>query len=309
MRLALPRARFLELEPFAIMAILNVTPDSFYAPSRKASVEAARDAALAALKNGADLIDLGGESTRPGSEYVSLDEELARVLPAVEAIRAESDAPISVDTRKAEVARACLAAGADIVNDVSALGDPAMAEVIAESGGAALVLMHMKGEPATMQKEAAYGDCPREVTAFLRGAAAKAEAAGVSRDRIVLDPGVGFGKRLEDNLALIAQLPLLGKLGYPLLVGLSRKSFVGALTGRPVEGRLAGSLGAACAAYAGGARIFRVHDPAETRDALALFAASLAGGAAARDAARSGSPRDIAKPVHSVKGGSPWASA
>jgi len=308
MRLALPRGRSLELEPFAVMAILNVTPDSFYAPSRRASAEAARDAALAALGNGADLIDIGGESTRPGSEYVSLDEELARVLPAVEAIRAESDAPISVDTRKAEVARACLAAGADIVNDISGLGDPAMAEVVAGSGvagsGGALVLMHMKGEPKTMQEAPSYADCPREVADFLREAARRAEAAGVARERIVLDPGVGFGKRLEDNLSLIERLPELGELGYPILVGLSRKSFVGALTGRPPEGRLAGSIGAALAAYAGGARIFRVHDPAETRDALTLFAASLGIPVRPRSAAR-----DVAQPAYPAKGGSPWASA
>lgn len=302
MRLALPRGRFLELEPFAVMAILNVTPDSFYAPSRRASAEGARDAALAALADGADLVDIGGESTRPGSEYVSADEELSRVLPAVEAIRAESDAPISVDTRKAEVARACIAAGADIVNDISGLGDPAMARVAAE-GGAGLVLMHMKGSPATMQEAPSYADCPREVADFLGASAHEAEAAGVPRDRIVLDPGVGFGKRLEDNLALIDRLPLLGGLGYPLLVGLSRKSFVGALTGRPPEGRLAGSIGAALAAYSRGARIFRVHDPAETRDALALFAASLGLAVPRRRAL------DAAQPVHPAKGGSPWASA
>jgi dihydropteroate synthase len=302
MRLTLPRGRSLELEPFAVMAILNVTPDSFYAPSRRASAEAARDAALAALANGADLVDIGGESTRPGSEYVSLDEELSRVLPAVEAIRAESEAPISVDTRKAEVARACLAAGADIVNDISGLGDPAMARVAAESG-AALVLMHMKGRPATMQEAPSYVDCPREVADFLRAAALEAEAAGIPRDGIVLDPGVGFGKRLEDNLALIDRLPELCGLGYPVLVGLSRKSFVGALTGRPPEGRLAGSLGAALAAYSRGARIFRVHDSAETRDALALFAASLALAAPRRRGP------NAAQPAYPAKGGSPWASA
>lgn len=292
-RLGLPRGRALDLEPFAVMAIVNVTPDSFYAPSRRASALAARDAALAALEAGADLVDLGGESTRPGSDYVGAEEELERVVPAVEAIRAATAAPISVDTRKAAVAKAALEAGADIVNDISALADPAMAAVAADAG-AGLVLMHMRGEPKTMQEAPSYEDCPREVADFLGKAAEKARAAGMAPDRILLDPGVGFGKRLEDNLALIAQLPRLGKLGYPLLVGLSRKSFVGALTGRPPEGRLAGSLGAALAAYERGALVFRVHDPAETRDALSLFAACRG---------------DVAQLVKKGKGGSPWASA
>jgi dihydropteroate synthase len=224
---------------------------------------------------GAGIVDLGGESTRPGSDYVGEDEELERVIPAVEAIRRESDVPLSVDTRKAAVARAALDAGADIVNDISALRhDAAMAALVAERG-APVVLMHMQGDPKTMQEAPAYADCPAEVRAFLLDAAGRAEAAGVRRDRILLDPGIGFGKRLGDNLALIARLGELASSGYPVLVGLSRKSFVGAITGMPVEGRLAGSLGAACAAYLGGARIFRVHDPAQTADALALFASIL----------------------------------
>ncbi len=284
-RLPLPRGRFLELEPFAVMAIVNATPDSFYEPSRARAALEARDAALAALAAGARVVDIGGESTRPGSDYVGEEEELERVVPVVEALRRESDAPISVDTRKAAVARAALAAGADIVNDVSALLHEPETAKIAAAAGAPVVLMHMKGEPKTMQAAPSYGDCPREVAAFLLEAAARAEAAGIPRDRIVLDPGIGFGKRLEDNLSLLSRLDELADLGYPLLVGLSRKSFVGAIAGRPPEGRLAGSLGAACAAFAKGARIFRVHDAAATLDALALFSASLRGGAGAAQAA------------------------
>jgi dihydropteroate synthase len=275
-RLILPRGRVLELEPFAVMAIVNATPDSFFAPSRHRAAEEARDAALAAVEAGAAVIDIGAESTRPGSAYVSEDEELERLLPLVEALRAASPVPISVDTRKAAVAKAALALGADIVNDISALADPAMAAVAA-SAGAGLVLMHMKGEPKTMQEAPSYADCPAEVAGFLAAAAARALAAGIEASRICLDPGVGFGKRLQDNLALISRLDELSALGYPLLVGLSRKRFVGAITGREAGDRLAGSLGAACAAYARGARIFRVHDAAETFDALALFASSLAG--------------------------------
>ncbi len=274
--LLLPGGRALALEPFCVMAIVNVTPDSFYAPSRRRALDEALAASLAAVAAGAAVIDLGGESTRPGAEYVGLEEELERVIPAVEALRRESAIPISVDTRKAEVARLALAAGADLVNDVSALGDPAMAGVAA-AAGAGLVLMHMKGQPTTMQDAPSYDDCPAEVRDFLAAAASRALSAGVAPASIALDPGIGFGKRLEDNLALLSRLDVVAALGYPLLVGLSRKSFVGALTGRPPEGRLAGSLGAACAAHARGGRIFRVHDVAETRDALALYVASLSG--------------------------------
>ncbi len=275
-RLILPRGRILELEPFVVMAVVNATPDSFYAPSRRRLAEDAKDAALGAQTAGAGIIDIGGESTRPGSDAVGEAEELERVIPAILAIRKVSSIPISVDTRKASVARAALDAGADIVNDVSALSDPDMARTVAATG-AALILMHMKGDPKNMQDSPRYDDCPAEVGEFLAAAARAAVAAGVQAGAIALDPGIGFGKRLEDNLALLSRLDSLFALGYPLLVGLSRKSFIGAITGRPAEGRMAGSLGAACAAYSRGARIFRVHDAAETRDALAVFAASLSG--------------------------------
>ena len=260
-----------------VMGIVNVTPDSFYPPSRSGSAIEAVEAALSMEAEGAAMIDIGGESTRPGSEEVGEAEELQRVLPAVEGIRARSAIPISVDTRKAAVAAAALAAGADIVNDVSALAhDPAMAAIAARSG-AAVILMHMKGEPKSMQEAPSYNDCAAEVAAYLGAAAERAVAAGIARERIILDPGIGFGKRFEDNLDILARLGLVAALGYPVLVGLSRKAFVGAVTGRSPEGRLAGSLGAACAAFAAGARIFRVHDVAETVDALGVFAASRGG--------------------------------
>jgi len=262
------------------MGIVNVTPDSFYAKSRRASAAEAAQAALAMEAEGAAIVDVGGESTRPGSRPVDEDEELERVIPAIEAIRALSDVAVSVDTRRAAVARAALVAGADVVNDISALGDPGMATLAAERG-APVVLMHMKGEPSTMQASPSYADCVGEVVGFLLGAAERALAAGIPRGSIVLDPGIGFGKRLEDNLALLdpddGAVARLSRAGWPVLVGLSRKSFVGAIAGREPEGRLAGSLGAACAAYVAGARLFRVHDVAETADALAVLSRSLYG--------------------------------
>ncbi|MDA8410171.1 MAG: dihydropteroate synthase [Treponema sp.] len=275
-KLSLPRGRFLSLEPFAVMGIVNATPDSFHAASRHQARDAARDAALAMIAEGADVIDVGGESTRPGSSYIDESEELGRVIPAIEAIRRESDIPISVDTRKAAVWKAALEAGADILNDISALRDSPALAPLAAAAGAPVILMHMKGEPATMQNAPYYDDCLGEVSRFLLDAAARAEAAGLPREAIVLDPGIGFGKRNEDNLALLSGLSSLRDLGYPLLVGLSRKGFIGALTGKPIEERLAGSLGAAAAAWCRGARLFRVHDVAQTRDLLLLVSTILA---------------------------------
>ncbi len=271
--MALPRGRSLDLSAgFAVMGIINVTPDSFWAGSRARS-DAVADIAAAMIADGAAVLDIGGESTRPGSAYVGADEELERVLPAVEAIRSRWDIAVSVDTRKSAVARAALAAGADIVNDVAALeDDPGMGAVCA-AAGAPVVLMHKKGIPETMQDKPCYDDCAAEVRAYLLAAAERAASAGIARDRIILDPGVGFGKRLEDNLALISRLDELALEGYPVLVGLSRKAFVGAITGRDAAGRLAGSLAAACAALQRGAAIFRVHDVAETVDALKVYAA------------------------------------
>jgi dihydropteroate synthase len=285
--LALPRGRALEIgERALVMGIVNVTPDSFFSLSRRKGALEAAEAALAMEGQGAAIVDVGGESTRPGSDAVCEEEELERVVPAVQAIRSRSGIPLSVDTRRASVAAAALDAGADMINDITALyGDPAMLPIALEKG-AAVVLMHMQGEPKTMQAAPSYVDCAAEVRDFLAAAASRAAAAGIGPDRIVLDPGIGFGKSLSDNLELLARLEILVELGYPVLAGLSRKAFVGAITGKAVEDRLPGSLGAACAAYERGARLFRVHDVAATVDALAVFSAVAGRGAAARAARR-----------------------
>ena len=254
----------------AVMGIVNVTPDSFADGGHHATVEQALAHARRLIAEGADLIDIGGESTRPGAQPVAAAVESARVLPVVAALRAETDLPISVDTMKAAVAAAALAAGADMVNDVSAgRFDPAMLPLVAERA-AVVVLMHMQGTPATMQQAPAYGDVVAEVTAFLAERAAVARSAGIDAERIWVDPGIGFGKRLEHNLALLAHLERLAALGFPVLVGASRKTFLGALGGDPVEARLAASLAAAVLAVAHGARVVRVHDVAATRRAVAV---------------------------------------
>lgn len=279
--LPLPRGRTLALAGTRhVMGILNATPDSFWEGSRVSGAEAAARTALAMLRAGASILDIGGESTRPGSAYLSAEEEIARVEPAIRAVREAAaaeglDPVLSVDTRKASVARAALEAGADLINDVSALeDDPDLAGLCAERG-VPVILMHKKGVPATMQDAPGYEDCAREVREYLLAAADRARAAGIPGDRILLDPGIGFGKRLEDNLDLLARLADIRACGYPVVVGLSRKSFLGALTGRPVEERLAGSIAAACAAFLGGADVFRVHDVPETVDALKVFGAIL----------------------------------
>ena len=272
--LSLPAARSLALgESPVIMGIVNVTPDSFFGASRRPGPEQAAERALELLEEGADIIDFGAESTRPGAEPVDPDEEKRRLLPAIRRFREQSRAIVSVDTRRADVARAALDEGADIVNDIGALGDPAMAQAIA-AAGAAVVLMHMRGDPATMQANPEYADCALEVRDFLLSSVRKALDAGISAASIVLDPGIGFGKVLPHNIDLIQRLYLLTESDYPVLVGLSRKRFIGELTGKPVEERLAGSLGAACAAWMRGADIFRVHDVAATRDALKVFEAA-----------------------------------
>jgi len=252
------------------MGIVNVTPDSFADGGHHATAEQAVAHARRLIAEGADLIDIGGESTRPGAQPVAVEVERARVLPVVAALRAETGLPISVDTTKAEVAAAALAAGADMVNDVSAgRFDSAMLPLVAERG-AAVVLMHMQGTPATMQQAPAYGDVVAEVAAFLAERAAAARSAGIDAERIWVDPGIGFGKRPEHNLALLAHLERLAALGFPVLVGASRKTFLGALGGEPVEARLAASLAAAVLAVAHGARAVRVHDVAPTRRAVAV---------------------------------------
>lgn len=277
--LALPGGRHLELggEP-CVMGIVNCTPDSFWAGSRSPGPESARDAALLFAGQGARILDFGAESTRPGAAAVSEEEELARLIPAVRAFRKESAVPVSVDTRRARVARAALDEGADMVNDISALADPGTARAAA-AAGAAVVLMHMQGEPGTMQDSPRYADCAAEVAAFLAAAAARALEAGISPDRIVVDPGIGFGKTLAHNLDLFRRLYLCAGLGYPVLVGYSRKRFIGELSGREVGDRLPGGLGAACAAWLNGADILRTHDVAATVDALKVFAACTGDGA------------------------------
>jgi dihydropteroate synthase len=252
------------------MGILNVTPDSFFDGGTHAGVEAALAHGRLLLAEGADVIDVGGESSRPGAQPIGADEECARVVPVVEALRRETDRPISIDTTKAAVAEAALAAGADIVNDVSAgRFDPAILDRAA-ARGAGFVLMHMQGTPATMQAAPHYDDVIAEVLAFLRERTAAAVAAGIEPGRVWLDPGIGFGKRREHNLALLAHLRRIVNLGYPVLVGASRKRFLSADEDDAPDDRLAASLAAASLAAANGAAIVRVHDVAATRRALAL---------------------------------------
>ena len=265
----------------ALMGIVNVTPDSFsdgglYLDPAKATLHG-RELAAA----GADWLDVGGESTRPGSEGVSLDEELERVMPVVEALAGAEGpgVPVSIDTSKAEVARRAVAAGARMINDVTALrGDPEMPAVCAESG-AEVCLMHMLGEPRTMQEDPRYDDVVADVRDFLAERMQAAVAAGVAEDRIVLDPGIGFGKTLEHNLALLRGLPQLAELGRPLLVGPSRKRFIGELSGADAEAddRLPGTIAACIASAQRGAAILRVHDVASVRQALAVAGAIEAG--------------------------------
>ena len=255
----------------AIMGILNVTPDSFSDGGRFADVDRAVEHALQMQAEGADLIDVGGESTRPGSEGVSAEVELARVLPVIQGIRRRSDVPLSIDTSKAEVARAAVEAGAGVINDITALaGDPAIAEVAAATG-AGLVLMHMQGTPRTMQENPHYDDVVAEVRDYLAQRAAAAMAAGARREAIVIDPGIGFGKTMAHNLTLIRRLGALKETGFPVLLGASNKRFIGLITGRDDPGqRLWGTVGAHVAGAMLGADIVRVHEVAPLREALAV---------------------------------------
>jgi dihydropteroate synthase len=263
---------------FRVMGIVNVTPDSFSDGGRYLDPQQAIEHALELQREGAVILDIGGESTRPGAEPVSLDEELRRVVPVLEALAGRASAvQLSIDTAKAAVARAALDAGATFVNDVTALrGDPEMAEVIGRSG-ADCCLMHMLGEPRTMQQEPHYDDVVAEVKAFLEARMAFAIAAGIDEQRIVLDPGIGFGKKLEHNLELLRRLDEFLTLGRPVSIGTSRKSFLGRLTGRTVGDRIAGTIATNVLAYERGARVFRVHDVAPVRDALLVTAATVRG--------------------------------
>jgi dihydropteroate synthase len=256
------------------MGIVNVTPDSFSDGGRFAEAEAAVAHGLELISQGADLLDVGGESTRPGASPVSPDEELRRVLPVVERLAAQTAVPLSVDTFKAQVARRCLEAGAHIVNDVTALtGDPDMAEVV-RTARAGVVLMHMQGSPATMQFDPRYDEVVADVGRFFEERLQAAAGAGIEREWIVLDPGIGFGKTLEHNLELLARLEEFQRLGRPVCLGVSRKGFIGRVLGRPVEQRLAGALAAVCFAQAKRAvQVVRVHDVRQTKDAVTLLAA------------------------------------
>jgi dihydropteroate synthase len=265
-------ARFrLPLERVLVMGIVNVTPDSFSDGGLAFSHADALQRCEALLQQGADILDIGGESTRPGAPPVPAAEELRRVLPVVLAA-VTLGVPVSVDTSKPEVMRAVLDAGADIINDVRALREPQALETCAAHATAGVCLMHMKGDPATMQSQAVYDDVTRQVAEFLAAQVQRAQAAGIAAERIALDPGYGFGKTLEQNCQLLAQQQRLLALGRPLVVGLSRKSMLGALTGgRPVSERLAASLAAALAAVEAGAHVVRVHDVAATLDALRVW--------------------------------------
>jgi dihydropteroate synthase len=264
------------------MGVVNVTPDSFSDGGLFLDAGAAIAHAHELIAEGADIVDVGGESTRPGAEPVSAEEELGRVLPVIEGI-ADARAQISIDTSKAAVARAALDAGASLVNDVTALrGDPDMAALVADSG-VECCLMHMRGEPRTMQTDPRYDDVVDEVRAFLQERMAYAVGEGVSEERIMLDPGIGFGKTVAHNLALLRRLDALTSLGRPIVVGTSRKSFIGRILAdaagqtEPVaaERRLPGTIATNVLAYERGARVFRVHDVAPVRDALAVAAATL----------------------------------
>src|SRR5262249_52797183 len=252
-----------------IMGVVNVTPDSFSDGGRFLAPDAAVSHAQRLAEEGAEIIDIGGESSRPGAAPVSEREELERILPVLERI---ADLCVSVDTRRPAVMKAALAAGASMINDIQALAEPYALEAVAGTG-CGVCLMHMKGQPATMQREPRYDDVVAEVKAFLRDAVRKARFAGIGADRIVIDPGFGFGKTASHNLEILRKLGEFSSLEVPIVVGLSRKSTIGHLTGRPVQERLAGSLAMALLALERGAKILRVHDVRETKDVIAVWQA------------------------------------
>ncbi|MEO0810864.1 MAG: dihydropteroate synthase [Pseudomonadota bacterium] len=272
--LQIPRARLcgLSLQRPRIMGIVNVTPDSFFDGDQFNDAAHAIDHARRLIDEGADIIDIGGESTRPGSETVPLEVELERVMPVIEGLAGKSDALISIDTRKAEVMRRAVNAGADIINDVSALSFDADSLAVVAEAEVPVVLMHAQGDPRTMQDNPFYEDVALDVFDYLEAQVEACLRAGIARHRIIVDPGIGFGKTLEHNLGLLSDLSLLHGLGLPVLVGASRKSFISRLTAaKTAEQRLPGSLAAACHAVSQGVQILRVHDVAETRQALQLW--------------------------------------
>ncbi len=257
------------------MGILNVTPDSFSDGGRFERHETALAQAFDMLEAGAAIIDVGGESTRPGADDVPVDIEIGRVVPIIEAIRLESTCPVSIDTSKPEVMRAAVAAGASMINDVRALRKPGALDAAADLG-VPVCLMHMQGQPGTMQDAPDYADVVRDIIGFLAERVAACEATGISRDRVAIDPGFGFGKTVGHNMQILARLGEFQELGLPILAGLSRKSSLGALTGRDVDARMPASIAGATIAALNGADILRVHDVGETVDALKIAAASAA---------------------------------
>ncbi len=271
MRQLVGRGLTLALDAPVVMGVLNVTPDSFSDGGLHADARAAVAHGLRMVEEGAAIVDVGGESTRPGAAPIDAAEELARVIPVIEAL-ARRGVPLSVDTSKPEVMRAAVAAGAAMINDVRALRAPGALEAAAASG-AAVCLMHMQGEPRDMQVDPRYADVVREVGAFLAGRVDACVAAGIAAGRLCIDPGIGFGKRPEHNLALLGRLEELTRGDLPVLVGVSRKSIVGHLTGRPTGDRLAGSVALAALAAERGAAIVRAHDVAATVDAVRVGAA------------------------------------
>ena len=258
---------FIDLSQPHVMGILNVTPDSFSDGGKHASVNQALDHALRMIDEGATFIDIGGESTRPGAPNVSLQEELDRTIPIIEAVTKNSECVVSIDTSKAEVMRQAVQSGAGLINDVRALQEPGALQAAADAE-VPVCLMHMQGQPRTMQDNPEYSDVVNDVSKFLIERASVCEEAGISKDKILFDPGYGFGKSLAHNYALVKHLPTLMSLGYPVLVGMSRKSMIGNLLNRKVEERLAGSLSLATIVAQMGAHIIRVHDVKETADAV-----------------------------------------
>ena len=259
--------KFIDLSKPQVMGILNVTPDSFSDGGKHADVNQAAEHALQMVDEGATFIDIGGESTRPGAPEVSLQEELDRTIPVIEAVAKNASCVISIDTSKAEVMREAVSVGAGLINDVRALQEPGALEAASEAG-VPVCLMHMQGQPRTMQNNPSYDDVVEDVAQFLLERAKACKASGIAQEKILFDPGYGFGKSLEHNYALVKHLPKLMDLGYPVLVGMSRKSMIGNLLNRKVDERLAGSISLATIVAQMGAQIIRVHDVKETADAV-----------------------------------------
>jgi dihydropteroate synthase len=275
--LKLPRGRILRLDSPVVMGILNVTPDSFSDGGSYCQLDSAVKQAKTLLNQGAKIIDIGGESTRPGAPDVSLEDELERVIPLVKALRASSDCIISIDTSKSEVMRQAIIAGADIINDVRALQEPGAIEVLAQYPEVAICLMHMQGQPRTMQSNPHYDDLFADINEFFAERLAVCEQAGIQSERIILDPGFGFGKTLAHNYQILNKFDLFNQFKLPVLAGLSRKSMIGNLLNRDTNERLAGSLAGALIAAQNGAKIIRVHDVQETVDVLSVWQACTKG--------------------------------